>query len=196
MTGLVRTLAIALSLGWASPAYGQSIRAQESRDTVAERRGGWMGEVFNPAEVEAIRRARKSVTLEDLAMPPDPGEIALRDSITRGRYLKTVQAYFEYRQLGYQQRLRVFHWQHGSSIAIFVVVLGLVMLGMYFAWMQFHRLGPASVLPPEPSEASEIELGLQKVRVRSSVLGVLILALSLGFFYLYLAFVYPIHDVF
>jgi hypothetical protein len=183
-------LVAATWVAWVAPARGQTPPdpgkgAHEGKAETAP----WVEQVFSGAAEEVAR----SQGLGDLAMPPDPGEIALRDSATRSDYLQSVRAYFAYRQLGYEHRMSVFRWQHASSIAIFLVVLGLVSLGMYFAWVQFHRAGMGKT---ESAEDSEIELSIQKVRVRSSVLGVLILSLSLGFFYLYLAFVYPIHDAF
>jgi hypothetical protein len=63
--------------------------------------------------------------------------------------------------------------------------------------MQFHaglrRRGPAA---PGEAEETEFSLSLSDVKVRSPVLGVIILTISLAFFYLYLVHVYPIRNVF
>ncbi len=48
----------------------------------------------------------------------------------------------------------------------------------------------------ENSQITEIEASLQGIRVSSPVLGVIILIISLLFFYLYLVHVYPINDVY
>ena len=44
--------------------------------------------------------------------------------------------------------------------------------------------------------ATQFEVSAKGIVINSSVLGVVILGLSLAFFYLYLVYVYPIQDVF
>ena len=82
-------------------------------------------------------------------------------------------------------RENVLKWQHLSTQIILFVVLVLVSLGLYFAWVQFHS-------DTINQEKSELELSVNGVKMSSPVLGVIILTLSLGFFYLYLVYVYPI----
>ncbi len=140
------------------------------------------------------------------ALPSDPGEAVLRDPATRQQYLLAMQRYYEYRANGYAYRSRVFEWQLLSSRVIFLIVLALVSAGIYFAAVQFRvamRPTPrpaTSVEPPSPSLsgvtlATQLEVSSKGVIVNSSVMGVIILALSLAFFYLYLVYVYPITDV-
>ena len=132
----------------------------------------------------------------DLAFPEPPEQGALAPP-TAEAYQAALQAYYAYRQAGYEQRLGVFAWQLLSTKIIFVVVLVLVLAGIYFAAIQFHaglrRRGQADAAPPEETELS---LSLSEVKVRSPVLGVIILTISLAFFYLYLVHVYPIRNVF
>lgn len=140
------------------------------------------------------------------AMPAAPDQVVLGDPATRKRYLEAMQRYYEYRANGYEYRSRVFEWQLLSSRTIFVVVLTLVGAGMYFAAVQFRMAmraagsaavtaGPA-VAEPGMTLATQLELSTKGVVVNSSVMGVIILALSLAFFYLYLVYVYPIENVF
>jgi hypothetical protein len=93
-----------------------------------------------------------------------------------------------------QHRKAVFVWQFWSSRVIFVVVLLLVAAGMYFAAVQFH-LGIRQKKRGIP-EVTEIAASVTGVKVSSPVLGVIILMISLEFFYLYLSFVYPITNTF
>lgn len=140
-----------------------------------------------------------------IAMPESPSEVVLKDAATRQRYLESMQRYYEYRSDGYAYRSRVFEWQLISSKAIFVVVLVLVMCGIYFAWVQFraamiamHRkaaVEAAAKDAPNPL-ATQFEVSSKGIVINSSVLGVIILGLSLAFFYLYLVYVYPIQNVF
>jgi hypothetical protein len=110
------------------------------------------------------------------------GEKALKDSLT---------AYYVYRIQGFDHRARVFEWQLFSTKVIFAMVLIIVLAGLYFSWMQFH-----SASDPNEMKESSLELGKSGIRVTSPVLGVIILSLSLAFFYLYLVHIYPIADAF
>ncbi|HWS71068.1 MAG TPA: hypothetical protein VN605_03095, partial [Thermoanaerobaculia bacterium] len=133
----------------------------------------------------------------------------LGDAKTKDTYLAAMQRYYEYRANGYAYRSRVFEWQLLSSRVIFGVVLLLVIAGVYFAAVQFRAsmrapLRPAvassetAIVPAAAAGAMEtrLELSAKGLVVNSSILGVIILALSLGFFYLYLVYVYPIQNVF
>jgi hypothetical protein len=133
----------------------------------------------------------------DPSFPPPP-DCAQADATTLEAYQAALREYYNYRKSGLIHRQRVFEWQHSSSIAIFIVVLLLVAAGIYFAAIQFHR-DFRRTTPEVRSEgvtATEFEASLQGVKVSSPVLGVIILVISLAFFYLYLVFVYPIHEVF
>ena len=142
-----------------------------------------------------------------VALPATPNDVVLGDPATQREYLTAMQRYYAYRSAGYTHRSRVFEWQLFSSKITFAVVLTLVGLGIYFAAVQFRvamRKGPPRPLsdgaitevPASPSAlATHIELSTKGVAVNSSVLGVIILALSLGFFYLYLVHVYPIKEI-
>jgi len=135
--------------------------------------------------------------VQDTIAPSPPPDWA-NDPITRQKYYDSLQGYFEYRRRGYLHRQSDFTWQHYSTVVIFISVLALVFSGMYFAYVQFHadlRLR-AQPRTSESGEKSEVELSIKGIRVSSPVLGVIILAVSLAFFYLYLVYVYPINDVF
>jgi hypothetical protein len=132
----------------------------------------------------------------DLAFPEalDP---AAASAATSEAYQATLQAYYAYRKVGYDQRLDVFAWQSLSTKIIFVVVLLLVLAGIYFAAIQFHAgLRRRQGADPASPDETELSLSLSEVKVRSPVLGVIILTISLAFFYLYLVHVYPIRNVF
>ena len=132
----------------------------------------------------------------DLAFPEPPEQGALAPP-TAEAYQAALQAYYAYRQAGYEQRLGVFAWQLLSTKIIFVVVLVLVLAGIYFAAIQFHSgLRRRDKTEPAGPAETEISLSLSEVKVRSPVLGVIILTISLAFFYLYLVHVYPIRNVF
>jgi hypothetical protein len=130
------------------------------------------------------------------ALPGVPEQV-LDDPATRDAYLTYVQERYRYLASHFEHRRDVFAWQHWSSQIIFGVVLVLVGTGVYFSAVQFHRgLRPTRHMPrTESGEKTEFSASLKEIKVSSPVLGVIILAISLAFFYLYLVFVYPIQEV-
>jgi|HubBroStandDraft_3_1064219.scaffolds.fasta_scaffold05225_4 uncharacterized membrane protein len=148
------------------------------------------------------------------ALRPEGAEPAF-DPATRDRQLAAWRAYYDYRISGLRQRGAVYGWQLASSKITFAVVIFLVLVGIYFSWLQFRlslRPRPApvpagaalatTVAPEAATEVAraeavtEISAGLDGIKVSSPVLGVIILVISLLFFYLYLAYVYPINQSF
>jgi len=114
--------------------------------------------------------------------------VDVADKQTAQTCWNAYRAGLEYYEWGIAHRKRVLWWQHMSTRAIFFVVLFLVGAGIYFAWVQF-RAAPTS------GATSELEISMQGVKVSSPILGVIILTLSLVFFYLYLVYVYPVNEV-
>ena len=81
---------------------------------------------------------------------------------------------------------RTYHWQNIASIIIFIVVIALVLAGVFFSWVQFRAAG-------FKNDPTTMDGSLQGIKLTTSALGLLILAISMGFFYLYLVYVYPIN---
>lgn len=133
---------------------------------------------------------------EDLAFLEPPGPSASAKS--QEAYQEALQAYYAYRQAGYERRLGVFAWNSLSTKLIFALVVLLVLAGVCFAAIQFHAgLRRRDHAEPEARQnETELSLSLSELKVRSPVLGVVILAISLAFFYLYLIYVYPVRNVF
>ena len=160
-------------------------------------------------EAENAKKADKNTPLKlPKATPADyldaDGRAALRES---------MRSYYAYKTEAFQHRQRVFEWQLLSSKVIFVVVIFLVLVGLYFSWLQFKAdmakgegtesadqkaddkspQPPAQATPNQP--VSTIEASTTGIKVSSPVLGVIILVISLAFFYLYLQYVYPIEEL-
>jgi hypothetical protein len=140
-------------------------------------------------------RAREGAAAEGQAPRPElPAagmleSLAAFDSASAQAYLAALRGLYDYQARGFEHRSRVFAWQFYSSLMIFAIVHLIVLMGLYFSWMQF-RQGWATGLE------SEMELSTTGIKIRSSVLGVIILTLSLAFFYLYLVYIYPIREIF
>lgn len=168
-----------------------------------------------------ISKEQKAQAVATSAAPGDdvfelPDVTALQalgelDEQTRDAAVSSMREYYRYRQSGYEHRRAVFDWQLQSSKIIFWVVIVMVGTGIYFSGVQFH----AALRSQSMSEAGEgkqtavateaastgasletsIEAGGGGIKVSSPVLGVIILVISLLFFYLYLVHIYPISEI-
>jgi hypothetical protein len=179
------------------------------------------GPAAQPAQPVAGQASAKAALVEDfdprkvtetLPTPgnlaqyaPDPG--ATLDPATRDRQQAAWRAYYNYRVWAFQHRTELYDWQLTSSRVTFVVVILLVLIGIFFSWLQFRLslqprppVVPSLGLGPPPAEVAvaavvtEISAGREGIKVSSPVLGVIILVISLLFFYLYLAYVYPLNQ--
>ena len=112
--------------------------------------------------------------------------------------LEAWNSYYYYMNFGYKHRKNVFHWQLVSSKIIFFVVIGLVSIGVYFAWLQFYHTLKLNKKSGDVEKilATELSASFKEIKIVSPVLGVIILIISFLFFYLYLRYVYPINELF
>ncbi|MEM7121902.1 MAG: hypothetical protein AAF563_11535 [Pseudomonadota bacterium] len=183
----ISTIAAALIvIGVAGSAPAQEPETEDSSLPSLEERMERLGQVGGQGD-----------TSEDLALP-DPPAAGFASPETDAAYQSALQAYYAYREAGYTHRLGVFTWQDISSKIIFVVVIILVFAGIYFAAIQFHvgLRRQEKTGAKEEQEATEFVFSLSEFKVKSPVLGVIVLTISLAFFYLYLVYVYPIVNVF
>jgi hypothetical protein len=97
----------------------------------------------------------------------------------------------EYELWNLKHRAATFQWQFTASKIIFWMVLVLVLAGVSFSAVQF---GVALRRRTDFTDA-EVAVGVEGVKIRSQFLGIITLALSLAFFYLYLKTVYPIVEL-
>jgi hypothetical protein len=126
------------------------------------------------------------------------GEILTTDKSTRKAYAQYLTSVYKEKNVTLGHRRNLFQWQLLSTKIIFATVIFLVAAGICFAAIQFYvglRRNPRGG-SGESKDITEIKASLQGIRVSSSVLGVIILTLSLLFFYLYIKYVYPINNEF
>ncbi len=150
--------------------------------------GGYDGE---PTDYPVQTTGQKTPTVTDDSGSPIFPAVWCADIADSKTQVICWEAYREglgYYRRGLLHRTDVIEWQHISTQIIFFTVLFLVGSGIYFAWVQFKN-GTGS------QENNEIEISMQGIKVSSPVLGVIILVLSLAFFYLYLRYVYPINEI-
>ena len=115
------------------------------------------------------------------------------DDSSRVDFINARKDYFAYFSQGYQHRQKVFRWQLLSSRIIFLVVVVLVFSGILFAAIQFYAGLKSN---NQRGEVTTLEAGSSGLKVSSPVLGIIILVISLAFFYLYLIHIYPIEEIF
>jgi hypothetical protein len=126
---------------------------------------------------------------------------------------KLTAAQEEYAAFTLQHAEAVYRWQHFSTQIIFCVVVLLMLAGIVFSWIQFRQglhhpaqvialssskvttsgdAAPAADVTVEKAGVTEFSASPQGIKVASSTLGVIILVISMCFFYMYLRYVYPI----
>lgn len=106
-----------------------------------------------------------------------------------------------------EHEMSAFRLQYISSIIIFLMVIIIVALGLYLSYSQF-KLSEKLLSQPikinetiekEPEGAivtqSSFEVGKDGVKINTAVIGLMILVISLVFFFLYLKFVYKINVI-
>jgi hypothetical protein len=126
------------------------------------------------------------------------------DPQTRSKQQEALRARYDYQAFSFAHAQRTFDFQYRSGRIIFWVVLLIVFAGLAFSAVQFylglhHPLESRAKTEGKPStpndNVSEFEATLQGIKLKSSVLGLIILAMSMVFFYLYLKYVYPITNI-
>lgn len=133
---------------------------------------------------------------KSLAQPMQPGSpgaaviekyIAERNAVDQKYY----KAYYDYLAKINEVQINKFVWQDRASevtlwLVVIVVVSGLAM-SAFQLWIAFHR--------PDHSTDTTIDLSAQNFRVTSSVVGIVVLIISIGFLFLFLREVYDIKMV-
>lgn len=142
----------------------------------------------------ANHAAQKKNSIELPAVPDGVGLQSLDDD-TKKAYFAALKEHYLYRQSGYQHRRKVFDWQLLSSKITFYLVIFLVLCGVYFSGVQFHKSLKEENLE-KSTEVTQLSASAQGITISSPILGVIILIISLLFFYLYLIYVYPIEEIF
>ena len=88
-----------------------------------------------------------------------------------------------------EHRLTVLWTQYFLSLFIFAVVTAIVTFGIWTSYMHF-RSGNE-----DPSRVTTIKIGHYGVEISTTVTGIVILLISLFFFYLFVARVFPVTEV-
>ena len=148
-----------------------------------------------------------------------PGCTGYGEPATQAACEAYAKAALEHQVWVLQYRQRAYEQHHRNSMWVFLLVCALVVLGMYLSLREFNldsrrrealiaqlskrlRRVAAGKADDAKAEAEDsgagpvTTLGIDPtgVKLTSPVLGVIILVVSMGFFYLYLKTVYPINE--
>jgi hypothetical protein len=188
ITGLLLVLTLVI---FTSPIYSdQSVNSDNGTNPLDSALA--LSSISLPAQGEGQKKEGELPTFTEIWC------LDITDEPTREACWESYRSSFNYYKTGHEHRAKVFAWQFFSARIIFFVVLTLVVVGIYFAWVQFKLDMGSKQNGVKKGEEKDhtLELSTSGVKVSSPVLGVIILVLSLAFFYLYLVFVYPIAEIF
>lgn len=123
---------------------------------------------------------------DEIPIPLD-SNITLSDRTVQ-MYDSSLTSFYKFKIIEFNRANKVLKWQYTSGKIIFWVVLFIVMSGLILSGIQFYYSSKSNFQQPY----SEIKVGYSGIRLHTSVLGLLILIVSIAFFYLYLKHVYPV----
>jgi hypothetical protein len=155
------------------------------------------------------------------SIAPQVGSCSQPDEATRSLCNQATQESYRYLISAYQHRRSSFDWNLAADKIIVLVVSGLVFAAIQFrvglagvaafeprpsphaeesapdeAEVPAKRSGLHTQAVPQLGDmATNLELSANGIKVSSSVLGVIVLLISMAFFYLYARYVYPIQEV-
>jgi hypothetical protein len=119
-------------------------------------------------------------------------ELLARDQEDYAHYVQWQRAYAR----------RGWEWHLFSTQVLFAMVMAIVIFGLWLTHKQFqrdyvaHDGAPSAEPTPAPAPSpSTLKLGPAGLELTSQVVGLLVLAISVAFFYFYVKEVYPMREV-
>ncbi len=158
------------------------------------------------ALIEEVLKSKSRESKNNDSKPVAVGQPAPNDKllVLDEEYL---QAYHDWKLYKIEIARNTFTFHYWSSLIIFAVVLGIVFMGLYLTWVQVTMRIDAEKLreaegkakkdgeKEQHKEQHQVEISAEGLKLKSSVVGLSILSVSLAFFYLYLVYVYPVNFV-
>jgi hypothetical protein len=166
---------IALLAVLASPAHGQGV--SDDPAPVAELDPTWARRSPTPAEGGQTAPA----VTEDLLR---------QDAEVREAFRAALVARYQRERGILEERAGVIAWTNLASIIIFWVVHAVLAAALWAALVEFRhasRTRKGGLQAPQ-----EIRVSLEGVALKTTLHGLMLLAIAFGFYFLYLKFVYPI----
>jgi hypothetical protein len=110
------------------------------------------------------------------------------DPDLRSAYLEAKKKEYEYVTKVMELNIEAFNAQRWSAYAILFLVVVVVISGISFSGFQLWK----SISVAGVQTTNELELSASKVRITSSVVGIIVLMISLAFLYIYTMQIYQI----
>lgn len=140
-----------------------------------------------------------------------PKELSEQCRAANAAGLLYTKMYYESLIGDMELRRRAFEWHEFSTKALFWSVIMITVLGLVLSWREFGKYygknggrnassttggegvpaNPVAETPPQ----SVFKVSAQGLEVTSSLIGLLVLGVSLAFFYLYVVNVYPLYEL-
>ncbi|MBD2462353.1 hypothetical protein H6G89_15000 [Oscillatoria sp. FACHB-1407] len=155
----------------------RSLRESQQQGNIVQRsaedNAGSATSDLNGEELTSISRASSS----------SPETVVTSPTLQLAELASALDKYYLW---GLEHRKATFQLQLIKDNILFVVVLTILGFGLYLSYIQFKK--------GDQAEGS-LKLGPAGVEITSSILGIFILAFSIGFFYLYLVHVFQIEEI-
>ena len=155
------------------------------------------------ADIDFAALAQKTGTSAPVGGDVSP-ELVAEDQAGHARYVHWQRDYAR----------RGWEWHLFSTQLLFSIVMGIVAFGLWITYLQFRRdytgrrarakagapksEGDPAPAPPPPhndERTSTLKIGPAGLELTSQVVGLLVLAMSLAFFYFYVKEVYPMREI-
>lgn len=113
----------------------------------------------------------------------------------------------EYNEFAFKHRIKVYKWQLISAKIIFVISILIVLVGLYMSYLHFRISTKISMSSDDVSQVNSksnrntsesptsFQFGKDGIKIQSTVIGLIILVISIVYFLMYLKYIYPIKDI-
>ncbi|MCG8698265.1 MAG: hypothetical protein MI922_09445, partial [Bacteroidales bacterium] len=113
----------------------------------------------------------------------------------------------EYNVFAFKHRIKVYKWQLVSAKIIFVISIIIVLVGLYMSYLHFRISTKVSLSSDDSSQVNNksnnntsesptsFQFGKDGIKIQSTVIGLIILVISIVYFLMYLKYIYPIKDI-
>jgi hypothetical protein len=152
----------------------------------------------NESRVPKLQKSIDNSTLEKIADKSNQTVIQAKYDLGEKQYK------YESWRIDYTKRL--YEYQMYSSVVLLILSFLVLGCGLFFSYMQFQNrlknINPKMLSSNNPNGQEEnndenktsLKISMAGIEISSSIIGLLILCVSLAFFYLYIANIYPIID--
>lgn len=138
---------------------------------------------------EQLRQAQDQVRQLLMINKALQQNLAQANSPLNRKYIDAKVAYYDYQIRMMKAAEALYDWQQTASTVILILVVILVTAGVIFSGFQLWQ----AVKGGAPQASTELELSATRFHVTSSVVGILVLTISLAFSYLFITRVYTIY---